>query len=45
MFRFPHAANDRFEWDAPTAGFAACLRAPQTERQPATTIKEELQCQ
>ena len=24
--------NERFEWDAPTAGFAACFRAPQAER-------------
>lgn len=25
-------ANNRFEWDAPTAGFAACFRAPQAKR-------------
>jgi hypothetical protein len=25
-------ANNRFEWDAPTAGFAACFRAPQAQR-------------
>jgi hypothetical protein len=24
--------NERFEWDAPTAGFAACFRAPQAAR-------------
>lgn len=24
--------NKRFEWDAPTAGFAACFRAPQAAR-------------
>lgn len=25
-------ANKCFEWDAPTAGFAACFRAPQAKR-------------
>jgi hypothetical protein len=25
-------ANKRFEWDAPTAGFAARFRAPQSKR-------------
>ena len=25
-------ANNRFERDAPTAGFAACFRAPQAKR-------------
>jgi hypothetical protein len=24
--------NKRFEWDAQTAGFAACFRAPQAKR-------------
>ena len=26
------SSNQRFEWDAPTAGYAACFRAPQAER-------------
>ncbi len=25
-------SNNRYERDAPTAGFAACLRAPQAKR-------------
>ncbi|TCS70922.1 hypothetical protein EDC61_11376 [Sulfuritortus calidifontis] len=25
-------SNKRFEWDAPTAGFAVCFRAPQAKR-------------
>jgi hypothetical protein len=30
--RAGYFANNRFERDAPTAGFAACFRAPQAKR-------------
>ena len=32
--------NKRFEWDAPTAGFAACFRAPQAKRSSALRADE-----
>lgn len=34
IYLFGFGANKRFEKDAPTAGFTACFRAPQAEREP-----------
>lgn len=32
--------NNRFEWDAPTAGFAACFRAPQADPNVVNLVSE-----